>query len=139
MEHGAYFGNVVQREHKLAANLPQLLRKLLKVGFIEVVAVKFPTPVRRVEIEECRGPVVALEDFIIRSAFDLYPFQSLMSIFNELGKAFQVESRRLDHVAVIDRMPDEARKAVLQEIQVPRGPLDVRQDCRIGRAEKIET
>src|SRR5258708_35973350 len=61
-----------------------------------------------------------------------------MRIFNELGKAFQVESRRLDHVAVIDRMPDEARKAVLQEIQVPRGPLDVRQDWRIGRAEKIE-
>src|SRR5712691_8887494 len=88
-EQGTDFGNVVQRNHELAANLHQTLRKLLKVGRGEVVAVELPSPIRRVEVEERGRAVKAREDLIIGRTLDLYPFQSLMGIFKKLRKAFQ--------------------------------------------------
>src|SRR5580692_7076252 len=61
-----------------------------------------------------------------------------MGFFNELGEAFQVESWRLNHVPMVGGIPHEARKAVLQKIQIPCGPLDVGERSWIGRLQKIE-
>ena len=138
MEEDAYFGNVIQREHELAAHLPQPFRELLEVSLVEVVAVELSAPIRRVEVKQRGWPVEARKNLVIRSAFDLHPFQSLMGLFNELGEALQVESWRLDHVPVIDGIADETRKAVLQKIQIPCGPLDIREHRRISRFQKIE-
>src|SRR5258708_31929046 len=61
-----------------------------------------------------------------------------MGVFNELGKALQVETRRLDHVAVVDGIPHKACKAVPQEIQIARGPLDVGERGRPATFEEIK-
>src|SRR5439155_968484 len=78
------------------------------------------------------------EDLVIGRALDLDPFQSLMSIFNELGKAFQIESWRLDHVPVVVGIADQTGKAVLQKIQISGGALNVGECCRIGSTQEIE-
>src|SRR4051812_4583619 len=61
-----------------------------------------------------------------------------MGVFNELGKALQVETRRLDHIAVIDRVANETRKAVPQYIKVACGPLDVCECGWIAPLQKIK-
>lgn len=61
-----------------------------------------------------------------------------MGVFNELGKFLQIETRRLNHVAVIDGMTYQAREAVSQQIQMPCGSLDVGEGSWLASLEKIE-
>ena len=61
-----------------------------------------------------------------------------MGVFNELGKALQVKARRLDHVAVVDGIPHDARKAVPQQIEMTRGPLDIRQSRGVRGFQEIK-
>jgi hypothetical protein len=61
-----------------------------------------------------------------------------MGVFNELGKSLQVETRRLDYVAVIDGIPYQARKAVPQNVEVACGPLNVSERGRIDSFQKVE-
>ena len=140
VEQVAHFRHVVQRQHELAAQTPlSRSASFSKSAVVEVVAVELPSQVRRVEVEERRRTVKSLEDFFVRQAFDLHPFQSLMGFFNELREAFEIESRRLDHVPVIVGMSHEARKRILEEIEIPRRPLNVRERCRIGRLLRGQT
>jgi hypothetical protein len=55
-----------------------------------------------------------------------------MSLFKELREFVEIESRRLDYVPVIVGMSHEARKGILEKIEVPRRPLNVRQGRWIG-------
>jgi hypothetical protein len=138
MEEGAYFGNVIQRKHELATHFPEPRREFLEIGGIEVVAVQLSAPIWGIEIEKRRWPVEARQDFVIRSALDLHPFQSLMGLFNELREALQIESGRLNYVPVVNGISHEARKAILQNVQIPCGSLDVREHRRISRPQEIE-
>src|ERR1700693_3583697 len=61
-----------------------------------------------------------------------------MGVFNELGKVLQVETWGLDHVAVVDGIPNQARKAVPQEIEITCGTLDVGERGRITFLQEIE-
>src|SRR5580765_2089383 len=121
---------VVQRQDKFAFERPQPLFKSREVSLVEVVTIEFPPPVRRVEIEKCRRAVIPVEDLIIWQTFDLYPFQPLMGMFNDLGKTFQVESGRLDDVPMVIRIADEARERALEDIKVPRSTLNIGQGLR---------
>src|SRR4051812_36766924 len=61
-----------------------------------------------------------------------------MGIFNELGQAIRVQSRRLDHVPMVHRSLYKARKGALQEIQLPCGPLNVRQGSGVSSAQNVK-
>jgi hypothetical protein len=138
IEQGADFGYVVQGQDEFALDAFQTPREFPEVSLFEVIAIEFPPVVGRVEKEERRRPVVIAKDGVVREAVDLDPFQSLMRIFNELGEAFRVEPRWLDDVPMVDGMADEARERILQEIQIPGGPLDVGERRGIGRSNQVE-
>ena len=109
-EQGANFRHVVEGQDELAFDLPQTLRELRKVSLFKVVPIEFPPEIWRIEKKERRRPVVVAEHRFVRKTVNLYSFQSLMSVFNELGKTFWVEPRRLDHVPMIGGMAYQARE-----------------------------
>ena len=109
-EEVADLGNVVQRQDELAVKLSETFCEFLEVCRCEIVAVEVSAEIRGIQVKKGGRTVVPPKDFFIRQAFDLHSFQSLMGIFKELGKTLEVESRRLDHVPVVIRMADKARK-----------------------------
>jgi hypothetical protein len=133
-----HLGDIVQRQDELSPNRSKLLGQFLEVRFLEVMSVEFSSPIRRVEIEERGVTVEPLDDFPAWQALDLNPFQSLMSVFNELRELFEVESRRLDHVPVVGWVSHEARKAILEKIEIPRRPLNIGECCRVDHFLEIK-
>ncbi len=134
----SHLGYVIQGEQKLPFDGPQNLGKMLKILRFEVVVVQLFSEVRRVEKEECRRAVEIANDFVIRKFFDLDTRKPFMCVMNDLGELFRVEPRRVDHVPVIRRAAHEARKGILEDVEVSRRPLDVCEAFRIGPAQKIE-
>jgi len=132
------FRRVIQRQNKLASNLPKVRFQFHKIRLGEVEAVTLPIPVRRIEIKESLRTVVARKNLLIRQAFDLHSLQTPMRFFNELWKALQVEPRRFAHVIVVRRIPHEACKTILLQIEESCGPLDVGQRFGLGRSREIE-
>jgi hypothetical protein len=61
-----------------------------------------------------------------------------MSVFKELREFVEIESRRLDYVPVIVGMSHEARKGILEKIEVPRRPLNIRQGRRVSCLLKVK-
>jgi hypothetical protein len=61
-----------------------------------------------------------------------------MSVFKERREFVEIESRLLYHIPVIVRMSHQTRKGILEDIEIPRRPLDIRKGCRIGPLLKIE-
>ena len=61
-----------------------------------------------------------------------------MCVFNELGKVLRIESRRLDHVPMVVWVADEACEGAFQEVHAPCCSLDVGEDRRISRLQKIK-
>lgn len=126
-EQGTHFGEIVQRQDEFALELPQSFLESREIGFSEVVAIEFPSPVRRVEIEKCRGAVVAGENLMVWQALDLHPLEAFVGRFDQFREAPQVESRRLDNVIVVIRVHDQACEGTLEQVQIPRCPLNVRE------------
>src|ERR1019366_5153114 len=75
--------DIIQRQHKLAAQTTKPFFERLEVMALEVVSVQGASPVWRVEIEERRWPVVALENFFIRERFDLNPLQAVVATLED--------------------------------------------------------
>src|ERR1019366_5410816 len=61
-----------------------------------------------------------------------------MGVFKELREFFEIESRSLDDVPMIVGMSHEARKGILENIEVPSRTLNVRERRGIGSLQKIE-
>jgi len=124
-EQGPYFGYVIQRQNKFTANLDKPFRQLLEVSLAEIMVIELLAPVGRVQVEESRRTVKAPKDLLIGRALHLHSFQSFVGFFNELGQTFKVETRRLNHVAMVDGLPDETGEAIPQDIEMPCRPLNV--------------
>lgn len=137
-EKGAHFGNVVQGQDELAAQGSQTFRQPLEIRRFEVVPVKLPAVIGRVKVKKRGRTVVPPQDLFVRQVLDLHPFQSLMSVFNELGEAFEIESWRLDDVPMVIGMAHEAREGTLQDVEIPCRPLDIGQGRRVGGLEEFE-
>jgi hypothetical protein len=133
-----YFGNVVERQDKLAAYVSQPFLKLDEVILLEIEAVQLPAPVRRVEIEEGVRTVITLEDFLIRKGFDLDLMQPLVRVFNELREAPRIEVRRSGDAIVIVAVHDEPAERIFLEVEEPRRPLNVREALRVLFVEELE-
>ncbi len=105
-------GHIVQRKNELGAQLAEPLRHHGELLRLQVVAVKLNIVVRRVEIEQTRGPVVTGEHFFVGQTFDLDARQAVVRLFDERRNAFRVESRRRVHahgiVAVADKPPSHS-------------------------------
>jgi hypothetical protein len=129
---------VIQRQNEFSPDVAKALCQNSEIIFVEVVPVELAPEVRRIKIEERVGTIKSLEDLLIGKTFDLNPFQSFMGIFKELREFFEIESRPLDHVPMIVGMSHETRKRILENIEVPSRPLNVRESRWICCLQQVE-
>ena len=75
---------------------------------------------------------------LVGKALDLHSLQALVGVLDESREALQIETRRLDNVPVVIRVPHEAGERILEQIQVSSRPLNVRERLRVRRLEKVK-
>jgi hypothetical protein len=126
-----HFGEVVQGENEFALDLPQMLFELDEILFGEIELVEFAIPIGRVQVEERLRAIISPQDIFVGQALDLNFFESLMRIFNKLGKFSWLVVRRLGDAVVVVLSQNQSAESIFLEIEEPRGSLDVRQRFRI--------
>src|ERR1035437_319700 len=104
---------------------------------MEVELVELAAIVRGVKVTKRRRPVVPRTHLLIRQALNLHPREALVRFLDGLRQPFEIESRRLRHIASIVLIADASRIGVLLKIKVPCRSLDVGQGCRIGRLKQL--
>lgn len=64
---------VIQGQNELAPDLLKLTGQLLEISLAQIVAIQFPSKIRRVQIEQRRGAIESVDHFLVRRAFQLDP------------------------------------------------------------------
>ena len=138
VEQGPHFRRVIQREHELPAKFAKTLLERLEICGREVVSVQLPCEVRRVEVKKRGRAIKSFKNFFVGQTLDLHSCQSLMGVFKERREFVEIEPRLLNHMPVIGGVSYQTRKGILEDIEVPRRPLDVRQCRRVGGLLEIK-
>lgn len=125
------FRLVIERQKKTAFEILEQSRKLDIIFFSEIKFVMRKAKIRRIDIKESVGPVVARDDLLIRPALKLNPKQPLMSHVQKHRNPMRVVIR-----AALDTNPeilalDEAAEAVFLKIEETGCTLNLR-ECPWG-------
>ena len=65
----SHLRNIIQRQDELCPNFFKLPGQLFKISLAQVMAIEFPSPIWRVQVEERRGTVKASDDLLVWRAF----------------------------------------------------------------------
>lgn len=68
---------------------------------------------------------------MIWKALNLHSLEALVGCLYHLGQTLQVESGRLDDVVMVVRVHYQACEGIFEQIQIPRGSLDVGEALRV--------
>lgn len=94
----------------------------------EALAVVFlAVPVRRIDVEEGGGLVVASDDLVVRQAFHIRPRQTQVRGGERFLDAEEVQLRAAHGGVAEGRVGDASAEALLLQVVEARRPLDVRQ------------
>lgn len=127
----ADLGCVVQGENEVALEETQSRGHLHKVIVLKVVPVELATVIWRVEVEERLWAIKMRQKLLVRQTLNLYTRQAFVGLFDEFWNTLRVEAGRLHDMALVAEPQNQARVAVLQEIEMASRTLYVGQCCGI--------
>ena len=116
---------VVDGEDRLAFHGPHVLGHEVVLLDAEGDAVTFGLPVRRVQEEECAGPVVLLDALLPVEVLDVTPGQPHVGLAQVLLDPGEVESGRTRGCGAEGAAVDLPSEGHLLQVEEPRGSLNI--------------